>query len=72
MKTKLAPIPNTAAEEPLEEEIRDYAFHLYEQNGCAPGHDLDNWLEAKACILTNVPQHASRGRLHRHLERVVL
>lgn len=32
------------------EKIRDYAFHLYEQSGRVPGRDLDNWLEASACL----------------------
>jgi hypothetical protein len=51
--------------EPTEEEIRDYAYHLYQQSGCTPGHDLDNWLEAKACLEASIsPQH-TRVRLHR-------
>lgn len=35
---------------PTEEEIRDYAFHLYEQNGRMPGHDVEDWMEATACL----------------------
>lgn len=54
--------------EPTEADIRDYAYHLYEQGGCAPGHDLDNWLEAKACILSNIPRQNAHARLHRHRE----
>ena len=53
--------------EALENEIRDYAYHLYEQSGRLPGRDLDNWLEAKACILANVARENSHTRLHRHL-----
>jgi hypothetical protein len=66
MKTKTARKGRTA--ELLDEEIRDYAYHLYEQSGCVPGHDLDHWLEAKACILANIPRQQVRNRLHRHLE----
>jgi hypothetical protein len=42
--------------EPLtEEDIRDYAYHLYVQSGCAPGRDLDHWLEAMACLIACIP-----------------
>jgi hypothetical protein len=50
-----------------EDDIRGYAEHLYEQSGRIPGHDLDNWLEAKACLEANVPRHASHRRLHHHI-----
>ncbi len=33
--------------EPTDEEIRVCAYHLYEQSGCVPGRDLENWLEAR-------------------------
>lgn len=52
----------------LEEDIRDYAYHLYEQSGRRDGHDQEHWLEAKACLLTNIPRQDSHNRLHRHLE----
>src|ERR1019366_149208 len=35
---------------PSEDEIRDYAYHLYQRSNCAPGQDLGNWLEAIACL----------------------
>ena len=53
--------------EPKEEDIREYAFHLYEQSRCEPGHDVDNWLEATACLKANIPAHRSGTRLHRHI-----
>lgn len=53
--------------EPREEDIRDYAYHLYEQSRCVPGHDLGNWLEATACLKANIPTHRSSTRLHRHV-----
>jgi len=49
-----------------EAEIRDYAQHLFEQSGRIPGRDLDNWLEAKACLEANIPRHLTHLRLHRH------
>src|SRR4051812_8666352 len=48
----------------IDDEIRDYAYHLYVQNGCLPGHDLEDWLEARACIEANIPKAHSRARLH--------
>jgi hypothetical protein len=65
MKTKSP--PRSVSAEPLEDDIRAYAYHLYEQNGCLPGHDLDNWLEAKACILANIPRQETHNRLRHHL-----
>jgi hypothetical protein len=50
-----------------EDVIRDYAYHLYEQGGCAPGHDVDHWLEATACLKANIPTHSSHRRLHQHV-----
>jgi len=52
---------------PSADAIRDYAYHLYCQGGCRPGHELDDWLEAEACLLANIPKHESPTRLHRHL-----
>lgn len=49
------------------EEIRDYAYHLYCQNGCRPGHEIEDWLEAEACLMANIPKHEALTRLHRHL-----
>jgi hypothetical protein len=51
---------------PSEDDIRAYAYHLYEQSGCSPGHDVDNWLEAISCLNANIPSHQSRSRMHHH------
>ncbi len=40
----------TTLEEPTEADVREYAYHLYIRSGCLPGRDLENWLEAKACL----------------------
>jgi hypothetical protein len=63
--TRLNLLPPRLA--PTEDEIRDYAYHLYEQGGRIPGHDVENWLEARACLQANIPTPGSRARLHRHL-----
>jgi hypothetical protein len=55
----------TAQKESSEDEIRDYAQHLFEQSGRVLGRDLDNWLEAKACLQANIPKQHAHRRLHR-------
>jgi hypothetical protein len=62
-------IPATAIV-PSEDDIREYAYHLYFQNGSVPGRDLDNWLEARACLCACIPPDQSRTRLHHHLRRM--
>ena len=64
MKTKS---PSTVSPAFTEDDIRSYAEHLWEQSGRVPGRDLDNWLEAKACLESNVPRHQSHRRLQEHL-----
>jgi hypothetical protein len=54
------------AQEPGEDAIREYAYHLYQQGNYAPGHDVENWLEATACLKANIPTHHSHWRLHWH------
>ncbi|MEO6004666.1 MAG: DUF2934 domain-containing protein [Opitutus sp.] len=54
-------------QEPSEDAVRDYAYHLYLQGRCEPGHDVDNWLEATACLKANIPTHSSHSRLHQHV-----
>jgi hypothetical protein len=65
MKTK--PVPSFVPPAPCEEDIRNYAYHLYEQSGRMLGHDLDNWLEATACLTARIPEHCTHRRLHRHV-----
>lgn len=64
MKTKTVSLPAPAY--PSDELIKDYAYHLYLQSGCIPGRDLDNWLEARACLLANIPVNRAHVRLHSH------
>ena len=64
--TTIAPAPKSL--EYTEDDVRDYAYHLYEQSGCVPGHDLENWLDAKSCLEANIPKVRSHTRSaeHRH------
>ncbi|MCC7390067.1 MAG: DUF2934 domain-containing protein [Phycisphaerales bacterium] len=36
-----------SANEPTELEIRERAYQIYLQRGCAPGHHLDDWVQAE-------------------------
>jgi len=65
MKTN--PLPATAPQ-PSEDEIRDYANHLYVQHGSVNGHESDDWFEAEACLRANIPKESSRIRLHHHTQ----
>ena len=65
MSTK-SPHTSASSASPNEDEIRDYAYHLYDQSGFAAGRDLDNWLEAKACLSSGIPKSESPLRLHQN------
>ncbi len=54
--------------EPTEADVRDYAYHLFVQSGCVPGRDLENWLEAKACLSACIPKSKAQTRLHHHTQ----
>jgi len=47
MKTKSSAHHKAA---PTEDEIREYAHHLYVQSCWVNGRDLDNWLEAERAL----------------------
>ncbi len=68
MSTK-SPHPSAPMASLSEEEIRDYAYHLYDQSGFAAGRDLDNWLEARACLSSGIPKSESHIRLHQNSHR---
>ena len=42
---------NGANSKPTHEEIAQRARAIYEQTGCVPGRDLENWLEAEAQLM---------------------
>ncbi len=54
--------------QPSDDEIRDYANHLYVQRGSVHGHDTDDWQEAKACLCANIPKESLRTRMHHHAQ----
>jgi hypothetical protein len=64
---KIAPAsPSRFPAEPDEDDIRTFAYHLYEQSDGAPGHDLDHWFEATACLKAAIPGNLVPTRLPRH------
>ena len=61
-----SPSPTQCADgSACEDQVRDYAYHLYEQSNRVPGRDVENWLEAAACLRARIPAHESGSRLHR-------
>ncbi|MEO6002653.1 MAG: DUF2934 domain-containing protein [Opitutus sp.] len=68
VKTPLG-APLTPTVQPTDDEVRDYAYHLYVQSGCVPGRDLENWLDAQSCLEANIPQEQSHKRSARHRHR---
>ncbi len=54
MQTRLSPAhpeSDKLSVSELEDRIRNRAYDLYQQRGCADGKALDDWLEAKAEVL---------------------
>jgi Protein of unknown function (DUF2934) len=67
MNNQSAGRPATHSPEPSDGDIRDYAYHLYQQSNRVPGHDLDNWLEATECLKAKIPSNRSGTRLHEYV-----
>jgi hypothetical protein len=59
---KAKPAMHRVRQEPDENQIRDYAHHLYEKSGCVPGRDLENWLEAERTLTVALQQSSSNHR----------
>ena len=54
--------PGKVCQPPSEAEIREHAYHVYEQSGRAPGQDLENWLKAETDLMAKW-QEATRPTL---------
>ena len=61
------PTESAGSLELTEEIIRERAHQVYEQRGCEPGHDLDDWLQAEAEIAGKKPasRAESTTKLHK-------
>jgi hypothetical protein len=47
--------PSPLCREAMGDDIRDYAFHLYIQSGCAPAQQDESWQEARLCFAARLP-----------------
>ncbi len=52
----VSPRKKRFAPESLEEEIRRRAYELYEQRGCTPGGESEDWLRAEQEIVARYQQ----------------
>ena len=54
IERKLSPLASKSDEPtvliPIEQQIQQRAYELYEQRGSTEGHDLDDWLQAECEI----------------------
>jgi hypothetical protein len=50
MKLIASPSTRNGFQKPTHEQIASAAFHLYFENGCRNGHDLDDWLRAEGLL----------------------
>jgi len=50
--------PNGNPPGDMEEQIRMRAYELYEERGCTPGHEDDDWLTAERQVMA---KHAGQG-----------
>jgi hypothetical protein len=49
---------------PTHEEIARVAYFFYEERGCEPGHEVEDWLRAEAHVCTD-QKHTRTEREHR-------
>lgn len=63
MKTRTQ--ENTQQNQNQQEKIQKKAYELAQRRGFAPGHELDDWLEAERIVVVNatieVPQDSGSG-----------
>ncbi len=52
-------VKKNSSEPDLEAEIRRRAYQLYEQRGCTPGHENEDWLLAEREVLARHPHQQS-------------
>ncbi len=47
-------VANASSQKPTQQQIAVAAFHLYMENGCREGHDLEDWLCAERMLTQKV------------------
>jgi len=53
-----APATNGRNAANLQDEIRRRAYELYEERGCEPGHEVEDWFEAERQVMAGRQQIA--------------
>ena len=48
----------TTTNKPSTEDIARQAYFLYQQRGCKPGHELEDWLAAEALLSAAAPEYS--------------
>jgi hypothetical protein len=61
LRKPLSEVRRTVVPINLEEEIRRLAYQLYEERGCTPGHENDDWLFAEREILSRYTTQLHRS-----------
>lgn len=56
---KAAPAPAPVQNSNLDAQIRQRAYELYQERGCTPGHENEDWLRAESEILGRQIQRQS-------------
>ena len=51
----VSPVSNTGSLDLTEDSIRQRAYELYEERGFEHGHDMDDWLQAEAEVMSKKP-----------------
>jgi hypothetical protein len=51
MAKTLGPQENKPQNRPSHEDIAKRAYEIFEESGCKPGRDIENWLAAEAQLL---------------------
>lgn len=54
-QNNVSQVSDVNSPELTEDIIRTRAYQLFEQRGCEPGHDLDDWLQAEAELIGKKP-----------------
>ena len=60
VQTTVAPSGNSFSAD-LEPLIRQRAYELYEERGCTPGHEEDDWFVAERQVRAKQAKHAVAG-----------
>ena len=60
ISTEITPSPSNGYgnTNELQDEIRRRAYELYQERGCEPGHEVEDWFEAERQVMAKLQQIA--------------